>query len=327
MSELNDLSEALGLELLELRPMGGGACQDNYALRVRDEAGERRMALRSDAAMSLPGSIGREQEFPVIQVAVAAGVPTPAVSHLRQGLFREGAWSYLMEWVEGEAIGSRVVKKPQFAAAREAMPQQLAEALAAVHTVLPSEHELPLRHSPPAVAVQDLYELLDSLGEARPELELALHWARTTAPRQAETTLVHGDFRTGNFVVGPQGLVALLDWEFARWGDPHEDIAWLCVRDWRFGQVKKPAGGITTRGDFAARYTAASGRPVDPVRLHWWEVVGNLRWATAALVQGQRFLKGTTKDLEMLAIPRRSAEMAYEALRLIEVGPDPLEVR
>jgi aminoglycoside phosphotransferase (APT) family kinase protein len=143
----------------------------------------------------------------------------------------------------------------------------------------------------------------------------------------SETTLVHGDFRTGNFMVGERGLVALLDWEFARWGDPHEDLAWLCVRDWRFGQIKETAGGFTSRADFAAKYAAASGRAVDPVRLHWWEVMGNLRWGIGAVVQGQRFLKGSTQDLEMLAIPRRSAEMAYEALRLIEVGPDSLEVR
>ncbi len=81
--------------------------------------------------------------------------------------------------------------------------------------------------------------------------------------------LVHGDFRTGNFMVGPDGLVGLLDWEFARWGDPVDDIGWLCVRDWRFGKVKQPAGGFCSRERFCAAYTQASGRTVDPVVLHW----------------------------------------------------------
>ena len=324
MSHEQQIASVMGLDVLELRPLGGGACQDNFSLRVREGAGERRFALRSDAAMSLPGSIGREQEFPVIQAAVAAGVPTPAVSSLRQGVIREGAWCYLMDWAEGEAIGSKVVKKPELARARQRLPEQLARALAAVHSVTPDQVELPIQRTAPEVAVADLYALLDSLGEARPELELALRWARDHLPSEAETTLVHGDFRTGNFLVDEGGLVALLDWEFARWGDPHEDLAWLCVRDWRFGQIKQTAGGITTRGDLAARYSAASGRAVDPVRLHWWEGVGNLRWGIGAVVQGQRYLKGKTWDLEMLAIPRRSAEMAYEALRLIEAGPDGL---
>jgi aminoglycoside phosphotransferase (APT) family kinase protein len=143
MSHEQRIASATGLEVVELRPLGGGACQDNFSLRVREGEGERRFALRSDAAMSLPGSITRQQEFPVIQAAVAAGVPTPAVRDLHQGLIREGAWSYLMDWVEGEAIGSRVLKRPELAGARAALPEQLAQALTAVHSVSPATVELP----------------------------------------------------------------------------------------------------------------------------------------------------------------------------------------
>ncbi|MGK0362386.1 MAG: aminoglycoside phosphotransferase (APT) family kinase protein, partial [Bradymonadia bacterium] len=132
-----------------------------------------------------------------------------------------------------------------------------------------------------------------------------------------------GDFRTGNFMVDATGLAGVLDWEFAHWGDASEDLAWLCVRDWRFGQLDKAAGGICDRATFYQAYAAASGRPVDAARVHFWEVLGNLRWGAATAFQGLRYAAGQT-DLELLAIPRRAAEMEFEALRLIEAGPPPL---
>lgn len=132
--------------------------------------------------------------------------------------------------------------------------------------------------------------------------------------------LVHGDFRTGNFMVTPDGLSGVLDWEFAHWGDPAEDLAWLCVRDWRFGQLNHAAGGICTRQTFYDAYATCSGQPVDVERVHFWEILGNLRWGAATAFQGLRYAAGQA-DLELLAIPRRAAEMEFEAMRLIEVGP------
>ena len=100
-----------------------------------------------------------------------------------------------------------------------------------------------------------------------------------------------------------------------------EDLGWICVRDWRFGRLNRPAGGVATRADFYAAYAEASGKDVDPADVHAWEVLGNLRWAGGAIYQGERVLEGHSTDLELLAIPRRAAEMEYEALRLIDVGP------
>src|SRR5260370_26100722 len=95
------------------------------------------MVLRSDARRSLPASLSREEEFEVIRAAVAAGVKTPAVYWLTQGLVREGAYAYFMDWVDGEAIGRRVVRNPELDQARQRIPQQLAEALSQIHSVNP----------------------------------------------------------------------------------------------------------------------------------------------------------------------------------------------
>ena len=131
----------------------------------------------------------------------------------------------------------------------------------------------------------------------------------------------HGDFRTGNFLVDEHGLVAVLDWEFAHWGAREEDLGWLCVRDWRFGAIDRAAGGLTTRREFVRAYEAAGGQAVEPAVLHWWEVYGNARWAAGCVFQGERFTRGGERDIELLAIGKRPAEMEWEALRLIRRGP------
>ena len=329
---------AASAEVVEVAPLSGGACQEMFRVEIAGLAGVRgapgegpwRLALRADAAQSLPGSVPRSVEFAVIAAAVRAGVPTPRARWFAQGLLRDGAGAYFLDWVEGEAIGSRVVRHPRLAAARAHLPGQLARALAGVHAVTPeTDPELPLG-APPDDAAQatldGLRETLDQLPEPQPGLELAYAWLDRHRPAAGRVTLVHGDFRTGNFVVGPDGLVGVLDWEFTRWGDPMDDLGWLCMRDWRFGALALPAGGLATRADFYQAYADAAGVSVDPAAAHWWEIAANLRWGTGAVYQGLRYMMGRSGDIEMLAIPRRVAEMAWEALRLLDRGPPALPV-
>ena len=314
------------------RPLHGGACQDNILLDVRiDGAEPTRLVLRGDSPSSLPGSIGRREEFAVIQAAVDAGVRTPAARWLGQDVIRGGAWSYLLDWVPGQAIGRRIVSHPSLAAARGRLLGEVAAVLADVHRVTPeTSPELPLADlerlrdvGPARVAVDFARAMIDGLGEPHPAMVLAASWLERHAPADRELVLVHGDYRTGNFMVTPDGLSAVLDWEFAHWGSPFDDLGWISVRDWRFGVLDQPVGGFGRRAAFFEAYAAASGRAVDPSVVHWWEVLGNLRWAAAAAYQGERYLSGEVPDFELIAIGRRCAEMEWEALRLIDAGPQP----
>lgn len=315
------------VEVVGLAPLSGGACQENFRVELSIGGAPRVMCLRSDARTALPGSIGRGVERQVIEAAVEAGVPTPAARWASPGLVRAGADAFFLDWVAGEAIGARVTKHASLASARVVLPEQLAMALAAIHRITPQSHPgLPIERAPfsgggdPADgAIRFVAEMLDRLPAPRPASELALRWLRSHRPGPGEVVLVHADFRTGNFMVGRDGLLGVLDWEFAHWGDPIEDIGWLCTRDWRFGENALAAGGLCGRGRFVKAYEAASGRVVDRARLLWWEVCGNLRWGVAAAFQGLRYAEGEP-DFELLAIPRRAVEMEYEALRLIELA-------
>lgn len=311
--------------VVDLSRLSGGACQDNYRVRATIDGAERRFALRSDAARSLVGSINRRDEFAVIERARVEGVRTPAPSCLTESLVADGRFAYLLDWVEGEAIGRRVVKAPQLAAAREKLPAELADELAKIHAITPANAPT-LRglsmvtrpeDDPCDGALRFLRSTMATLPEPHPALEFVCAWLAEHRPSRAETTLVHGDFRVGNFMIGPDGLRAVLDWEFAHWGDPAEDVAWLCVRDWRFGELALAAGGVTTRDAWLREYERASRTTVDRARVRWWEIMGNARWAAGSVDQGERYLSGAESDIELLAIARRAAEMEWEALRLI----------
>lgn len=317
------------VSIRSLARLPGGACQDNFCIDVWLEAGEipgeRRMVLRSDARQSLPASIGRREEFAVVRAAVAAGVPTPNARWLAADLVRDGAYAYFMDWVEGEAIGRRVVRNPELADARKRLPVQLAAALSRVHSVTPATApDLVFRNFPdlpPAqAALVAIRKQMNEMREPHPALELAVDWLERNQPPTEQRTLVHGDFRTGNFLVRPTGLAAVLDWEFSHFGDPMEDLGWLSVRDWRFGQLDKPIGGFARRQAFYDAYEAESGRTVNRKHVHYWEVAGNVRWAAGSVYQGERYLSGDETDIELVAIARRAVEMEFEVLRLIEKG-------
>ncbi len=90
---------------------------------------------------------------------------------------------------------------------------------------------------------------------------------------------VHGDFRLGNLLVGPEGLRGVLDWELAHAGDPAEDIGWLCAPAWRFGGAGE-VGGFGSLGDLLGAYEAAGGETIDLDRVQWWQVYATVKWAT-----------------------------------------------
>ena len=196
-----------GATLQDVKPLHGGACQENFRVELTVDATPLRLALRSDAPTSLPGSIKRKAEFAVINAAVSAGVKTPSVRWLETSLLRDGSDAYFLDWAQGEAIGRRIVRNPELEAARAKLPAELAHTLAKLHQVTPtSGHQLPFApppQGPARGALDHLRKMLDGLPGTYPAVEFAINWLAARLPKQEEVVLVHGDFRTGNFLVTP----------------------------------------------------------------------------------------------------------------------------
>ena len=255
------------------------------------------------------------QEFQLMRAAEAADVPVPHVRHIltaEDGL-GEGA---VTERIDGETIPARVLRQPELAEARTRMAAQCGRILAAIHRVPPQQ--LPFLRRFDAEQTLALFErTLDRVGLPLPPLELALRWARERLPARARTTLVHGDFRTGNFIVGPEGIRAVLDWEIAHVGDPMEDLGYLCMRTWRFGGAQ-PVGGFGAREDLFGAYERASGLPVDPNQARFWEVLGAMRWALGCVRRAHAWRHQQERKLEFAAVGRRIEEPIHDLLDVIE---------
>ena len=109
-----------------------------------------------------------------------------------------------------------------------------------------------------------------------PTITAAVLWLRAHVPSCDETTLVHGDYRLGNFLVRRDGdgaahLTGVLDWEMVHLGDPLEDLAWCASPLWRAGTDL--ASGLLPPDEMAAAYAAAAGCTVDPDRFRFYDVL------------------------------------------------------
>ncbi len=221
-----------------------------------------------------------------------------------------------MDRVEGETIPRKILRDAPFAAARPKLAHQLGHVLAGIHG-LPLAQLPELRRMTAGKEIADLEREYRGFDWPRPVFELALRWLRERDPGPSqEVTLVHGDFRHGNFIVGAEGVRAVLDWELAHLGDPMEDLGWICVNSWRFGEIDHPVGGFGSREELFAGY-AATGRSVDPARVTFWEVMGMLRWGVMCCGMMQRFRTGPDHSMERAMIGRRASETEIDLLRLL----------
>src|SRR5690606_15634335 len=212
-------------------------------------------------------------EASLLGLAARAGVPVPAVLAVLPPDGPLGA-GYLMSRVEGETIPRRFLREPRFAGARAGLARQCGGILARLHAI-PRAELPPLRQATAAVELEDYVRRHRSYGWPKPVFELAIRWLRERAPAgDGAPVLVHGDFRSGNLMIDERGVAAVLDWELAHLGDPMEDLGWICVNSWRFGEDAHPVGGFGSREDLFAGYEAAGGMPVDPARVRYWQVLG-----------------------------------------------------
>jgi len=229
---------------------------------------------------------------------------------------------FLMRRLAGIAVGHRLTREAALVPDGDALAESLGANLARIHAVRQTCAELKDLVPPAAdharTTIAEYRAYLDCLDDAYPALEWGLQWCATRAPVPARATLIHRDYRTGNYLVEGGHLSAILDWEFAGWGDPREDIGWFTARCWRFAAPDKEAGGIAHVDPFLRGYQRIAQRTVTRQELEYWQVMAHLRWAIIALQQAQRHLAGGERSLELALTGRIVHELEYEVLHLIE---------
>lgn len=304
----------------DLRRLSGGASRETWSFTAITGDDRLRLVLqRVRGGLTMTGpSLAAEDAL--IAAAEHAGVPVPPTVVGSEGCAEALGPARITVHVEGESLGTRIVRRDDLAEARAVLPGQCGRALAAIHSIDPTL-------VPGLEAVDTLGRLrdgLDLVGEARPAFELALRWLEDHRPAPGPQRVVHGDFRIGNLLVDESGLEAVLDWELAHLGDPLEDLGWLCVRAWRFGGEGE-VGGVGALDDLLDAYGEASGAPVAEADVRWWIVAGTLTWGLICAVQARRHLDGHVRSVELATIGRRICETEYDLLDLLGLpAPPPL---
>lgn len=313
--------------LVSVERLSGGASQETYRIYARIDDVERPLALRRSAG-GLRGDdsafnpSGLPAEARLMQCARAAGVPAPEVHYVLAEADGLGE-GFLMEWLDGETLGARIVRAPELAELRPRLAFECGRILARIHAIdlRAAGLDQALEVIRPREFIERIWERYRQFPTPQPMIDYAGRWLLDHLPAGEELKLVHNDFRNGNLMVDAQGVVAVLDWETAHIGDPMRDLGWICTNSWRFGRTDLPVGGFGHYEDLFAGYEAESGVQVAPERVKFWEVFGSFWWAVGCLGMAEHYRSGPDSSVERPAIGRRTSECQVDLVNLLIPGP------
>jgi aminoglycoside phosphotransferase (APT) family kinase protein len=310
-----------------LKRQSGGASQEIWAFTAHGVAGatgERAMILRRAplgvAAADRDTAVPLALEADVQARARDAGVPVAPIEFVLEPQDGLGD-GYVMGFVEGETLARKILRDAAFDPIRPKLAAQCGAILARLHKT--NFDRLPLRIFGARDQLARYEQIYKSFDDPRPVIDWAFAWLKrhallaTASPEPGAAVLVHGDFRNGNLMFGPEGVRAVLDWELCHLGDGHEDLGWICVNSWRFGEIDKPVGGFGLRDDLFHAYEAAGGAPVDPERVRFWETLGTLKWGIMCMTMFATHKSGLDRSVERATIGRRVSETELDLLTLI----------
>jgi aminoglycoside phosphotransferase (APT) family kinase protein len=303
----------LTAEIENFARLSGGASMESSSF---DYAGTGYILRRAPSASFMEGrAFGHDVETSVIRAAVAGGVKAPIVVGELEPSDELGS-GYVMIRVEAEVNPATILANPP-----QNLSGELARELALIHALPTDALKVPVMDTVAALA--DLRARFHGYGGDRPVLALAIKWLEDHLPEPVPPVLVHGDFRMGNLMVGPDGLAAVLDWELAHLGDAHEDLAYGCLTVWRFGHIDKPAFGCGDLETYFSAYEVAGGGPVDRARFRFWLVYRTFWWALGCMQMADIWRTGVDNSLERAVIGRRTSENELDLLMLLEEdGPE-----
>ncbi len=313
-------------KVISCERLSGGASQETYRLIVKTRGQELKFAFRRAIEGRQESSLftrtpGPEVEARLMKLARDHNVPEPCVLAVLSPEDQLGE-GFVMEWLDGETLGKRVLTSPELDDIRPDLAFQCGQILARIHAIDLDKAQLSDRlvrqtSRETFVQIDQVYQTFDT---PRPMIDYTAAWLKDHLPQERSLTLVHNDFRNGNLIVAPQGVVAVLDWELASISDPMSDLGWICANCWRFGRSDRPVGGFGAYEDLFRGYASVSGEAVDRERVRFWEVFASFRWAVICLSMAAHWRSGLVKSLERVAIGRRTSESEMDCVNLLISG-------
>mgnify|MGYP001341516232 FL=1 len=308
------LENSLNKKIKNLVPLTGGASADINRIIFEDnkEFIVRRSVVKDKAVMAIP----KNMEAKIQKIVKEYGAPVPEIIME----FSEGAEigeGYVMQSVGGETIPRKILRDDSYKNIRNKLPYEIGKSLAQIHKTK-LEKLQDLEKITFSESLEKLFIIYESFDQPQPVFDLAFKWLENQKILDYEEVLVHGDYRFGNFIISEKKLESIIDWELAHIGNPMEDLGWLCVRSWRFGNVNKRAAGLGDVDELIAGYEANSEIKIDKSQLDIWQLYGSLKWGIICMVQTFAHLSGAVKSLEKAAIGRRVSETEFDLMNMIK---------
>lgn len=289
------------IDLINIEQIPGGASRETYRVRLRTGTAERSVILRRDPKTSLIDT-ERSLEYRTYQAAHAAGIPVPEPLILEEDpRHLERPFSVMSEILGCETAASALAQPP-YAELRERIGRrkwsilgklaaQNIETLGVTKFMEVPKHAAERELDYWAGVIEQ-----DSL-HPQPVARAAIRWLRRHLPPPSrQLCLVHGDYRTGNFLFNTRGEIrGILDWEMAHIGDPLEDLAWSLDPLWSWPE-RELAGGLLPREEAIAVWEQASGLRVDRERFRWWQVFASLKGLAIWISSTEDFVNGDSKE-------------------------------
>jgi len=312
--------EGSPVEVRALTLASAGARRTNalFEAVVRGEVRPLALTMIPYAAVQILDVAG---EAGVRTLAEQHGVPSPHIHYVCRDEGVLGGPFFISTAVPGETVPRRVLRVVHANGIGRRVVAQLGDAMACLHSIDPAlapEGVVPLGGDRPIeAALRAIDEGIRLLLDPSPTFSYCMRWLeRHRPPEPPRMTIVHSDIRTGNIIVGEDGLRAILDWETTRIGDPIEDVAWPCQRMWRFREDEHTVGGMADIATLRDAYVSAGGA-WDDERFAWWRVLGTVRWGLGLAGQARQHLDGSFPSIVMAASGRRVPELEYDALLLL----------
>ena len=308
------LENSLNKKIKNLVPLTGGASADINRIIFEDnkEFIVRRSVVKDKAVMAIP----KNMEAKIQKIVKEYGAPVPEIIME----FSEGAEigeGYVMQSVGGETIPRKILRDDSYKNIRNKLPYEIGKSLAQIHKTK-LEKLQDLEKITFSESLEKLFIIYESFDQPQPVFDLAFKWLENQKILDYEAVLVHGDYRLGNFIISEKKLESIIDWELAHIGNPMEDLGWLCVRSWRFGNVNKRAAGLGDVDELISGYEANSKIKIDKSQLDMWQLYGSLKWGIICMVQTFAHLSGAVKSLEKAAIGRRVSETEFDLMNMIK---------
>jgi aminoglycoside phosphotransferase (APT) family kinase protein len=285
----------------DLTRFHGGAARETWRFRVSNGRGHRWLVMRRDPACSLIDT-SRAAEFHVLGRAHAAGLPVPEPLHLDPQGSDLGAPGFLMAEIPGGRAASPFEPDSYGAAAAET-GKALFTALGRLHALVPDAADRAALPHQDAAGRLAHWKAEIAAHRLRPEpiADAACRWLEANIPPSSgPEAIVHGDFRSGNFLVDDHNrLIAVLDWEMAHIGDPMEDLAWAMDPLWGHGMEGVVAGTCTREAAINA-WEAASGRAFDAAAWAWWRLFAGFQGLAIWITSSFEVAHGRTADPSMI---------------------------